>query len=85
MLLAGVNYESYSSTGAVTYRTQKQDICERYFDDLIAGGFVSKTENSYLLPLSNYVAAKKPKSDDERLKLVRDAVSHGWVALFEIK
>lgn len=85
MLLAGVNYESYSSTGSVTYRTQKQEICERYFDELIAGGFVSKTENSYLLPLSNYVAAKKPKTDEERLKLIQNVVNHGWVALFEIK
>lgn len=85
MLLAGVNYESYSASGAVTYRSQKQEICERYFDDLIKGGFVSKTENSYLLPLANYVAAKKPKTDEERLKIVKSVVNHGWVALFEIK
>lgn len=84
MLLAGVNYESYSGSN-VTYRTQKQAVCQKYFFDLIKGGYVSKTENSFLLPLSNYIAAKKPQTDEATMDIIRNTATHGWVALFEVK
>lgn len=84
MLLAGVNYESYSGS-TVTYRTQKQAVCQKYFFDLIKGGYVSKEENKYLLPLANYIAAKKPQTDEATMEIIKGAATHGWVALFEIK
>lgn len=80
-----MNYESYSSTGAVTYRTQKQAACRQYFAALIKGGHVSADEHSYLLPLSKYVQRAKATDDESILKVVTSVVSHGWLALFEVK
>ncbi len=85
LTLAGVNYESYSSTGAVTYRTQKQGACHKYFAELIKGGHVTNDQHSYLLPLAKYVERKKPKDDEELVRLVASVANHGWLALFEIK
>ncbi|MFB0965147.1 MAG: hypothetical protein QMC36_05705 [Patescibacteria group bacterium] len=46
---------------------------------------MSKEENSFLLPLSNYIAAKKPQTDEAMMDIIKNVATHGWVALFEIK
>lgn len=85
LILAGVNSESYSSTGAVTYRTQKQNACHQYFAELIKRGEVSATQNSFLLPISRYIQQAKPQTDDAITKIIAASANHGWVALFEVK
>ena len=84
IMLAGVNYETYTQTG-VYLRKEKQRACGKYVGDIITGETVKQKEFEHLGNVLNYVNQVKPKTREELDAAVMRTFDHGWVALFEVK
>ncbi|MDD2486829.1 MAG: hypothetical protein PHS92_00455 [Candidatus Gracilibacteria bacterium] len=84
MMIGGVNYESYTSSGEMN-RGQKQLACYNHILDLLKNNKVNESSYNYLLPLAGYIERNKPKDQNEYLQIFQTYVSHGWLALFKIK
>ncbi|MDD5769856.1 MAG: hypothetical protein PHE25_02720 [Candidatus Gracilibacteria bacterium] len=81
---AGVNYESYTSSGETINRGVKQFGCYNYILDLIKNNKVDEKNYSYLLPIKQYIDKNNIPSD-QLSDFFRNYVGYGWMVLFRIK
>ncbi|MDD3645890.1 MAG: hypothetical protein PHH06_00620 [Candidatus Gracilibacteria bacterium] len=87
MILAGVNFESYTEDGETIGRQNKQIYCYQSIINTINSGEVLKNKYSYLNEIKDTLISKKDELDTEEKQVyeVSKFAPHGARVLFEIR